>query len=390
MPHFPKPYFRKNRQTWTVQINGHQHNLGRDRDAAFKQYHELMATPAPQEAPQKPSDSVLTIIERYLDWCKDNRSPDTFEWYRWRLQIFADSIPRSLTVAQLRHFHIDDCLKKKTTWASGSKFNLARAVQRAFRWAQKKGYIDRNPVADFEKARPGKRKVVVSPHEFETLLALAGCEEFSDLLQFTWETAARPQETLVAEARHVDVANQRIVFPPDESKGDQWPRIIYLTEDALRIIQKLMLRNPEGPLFRNSGGEPWTTDAVNCGFIRIQIRLGLSRMKELGIAVMRTPRLKRLVAVTAMPDENQCRSQRKKQLADQRKQRNGVAKQHGKKFCLYHLRHSWLDRALKRGVDALTCAILMGHRDPSTISKVYQHLSQSPDFLGAQARKAVS
>lgn len=67
-----------------------------------------------------------------------------------------------------------------------------------------------------------------------------------------------------------------------------------------------------------------------------------------------------------------------------------LAKEHGKKYCLYNLRHSWLDRALKRGVDALTCAILMGHRDPSTISKVYQHLSQSPDFLGAQARKAVS
>jgi len=32
MQHFPNPYFRKNRQNWTVQINGHQHNLGRDRN----------------------------------------------------------------------------------------------------------------------------------------------------------------------------------------------------------------------------------------------------------------------------------------------------------------------------------------------------------------------
>jgi hypothetical protein len=40
-------------------------------------------------------------------------------------------------------------------------------------------------------------------------------------------------------------------------------------------------------------------------------------------------------------------------------------------------------------VDALTCAILMGHRDPSTVSKVYQHLSQSPDFLRGQAKRAV-
>ena len=59
MPHIPKPYFRKDRQTWTVQINGHQHNLGHDRDAAFKQYHELMAAPVPPDQPKKPTDSIL-------------------------------------------------------------------------------------------------------------------------------------------------------------------------------------------------------------------------------------------------------------------------------------------------------------------------------------------
>ena len=89
-----------------------------------------------------------------------------------------------------------------------------------------------------------------------------------------------------------------------------------------------------GTLFRNTDGAPWTTDAVNCAFIRVE--------KELG-----------------------------------------------PKYCLYHLRHSWLDRALRAGVDALTCAILMGHRDPSTLSKVYQHLSQSPEYRREAARRAV-
>ena len=67
-----------------------------------------------------------------------------------------------------------------------------------------------------------------------------------------------------------------------------------------------------------------------------------------------------------------------------------LARKHGPKYCLYHLRHSWLDRALKRGLDVLTCAILLGHRDPSTLSKVYQHLSQSPEYLRDAAKKAAS
>src|SRR4051812_23311844 len=40
--HFPKPYFRKNRGRWYVQIDDHQHNLGADEKAAFDRYHELM------------------------------------------------------------------------------------------------------------------------------------------------------------------------------------------------------------------------------------------------------------------------------------------------------------------------------------------------------------
>lgn len=59
-----------------------------------------------------------------------------------------------------------------------------------------------------------------------------------------------------------------------------------------------------------------------------------------------------------------------------------------RKYCLYHFRHSWLDRTLKKGVDVLTRAILMGHRDPSTIAKTYQHRSQSPDYLRAALSKA--
>jgi len=266
---------------------------------------------------------------------------------------------------------------------------MARSVMRACRWAKKKGHIEHNPVADYEKPRAGKRKVVIPPAEFEKLLSLAGCREFKDLLLFTWETAARPQETLIAEARHVDLNTSRIVFPPDESKGEQWPRLIYLNDAAAAIVRRLLTENPEGPLFRNSNGAPWTTDAVNNAFIRLQIRLGQEKMKKLGIdsePIKKMDKKKRLAL--SQEARKAYWASRRLQVRERRRLMNKLAVQHGKKYCLYHLRHSWLDRALKRGVDAMTCAILMGHRDPSTIARVYQHLSQSPDYLLNQARKA--
>lgn len=43
MPRMPKPWFRKDRRIWFVQIDGKQCSLGSERTAAFKRYHELMA-----------------------------------------------------------------------------------------------------------------------------------------------------------------------------------------------------------------------------------------------------------------------------------------------------------------------------------------------------------
>jgi hypothetical protein len=124
-----------------------------------------------------------------------------------------------------------------------------------------------------------------------------------------------------------------------------------------------MMKNPAGPIFRNHDGNPWTPFAVNCAFRRAQVRMGMETMPKL------------------IPDPKWSQRERGQFLEKE-------ARKHAPKYCLYHLRHSWLDRALKSGVDPLTCAILMGHRDPSTISKVYQHLAQSPEFMRSQAEKA--
>ena len=235
--------------------------------------------------------------------------------------------------------------------------------------------------------------MLVTPEIFEQILRLVRKQPFRDLLVATWETGCRPQESLAVEARHVDLPNARWVFPADESKGEQWPRIIYLTDKALEITKRLMKRHPRGPIFRNTSGKPWTTDAVNCCFTALQHRMGREDIKRRGIEIdteavrAMIPSLKPTARIDGVlrakaPNELEQEARRKYRLK--------LAAKHAPKYCLYHLRHSWLDRALKRGVDALTAAILMGHRDPSTIAKVYQHLAQSPDYLLNAAKKAAS
>ena len=102
MAHFPKPFFRPARGLWYVQIDGKQHNLGADQTAAFKAYHGLMqqhsagqlSQPAASRATQR---FVVVIVDEFLDWCEKNRAPDTYWWYKDRLNSFCKTIDATLT-----------------------------------------------------------------------------------------------------------------------------------------------------------------------------------------------------------------------------------------------------------------------------------------------------
>lgn len=100
MAHFPKPFFKKHRGVWYVEIDRRQINLGPDKDDAFRRYHQLMARPHEQQAP---TESVAFITDAFLEWVQRNRAPDTYEWYRYRLQRFLDRYP-DLQVSQLRPY----------------------------------------------------------------------------------------------------------------------------------------------------------------------------------------------------------------------------------------------------------------------------------------------
>ncbi len=330
MKKFPKPWFRPTRGVWYVTLDGKQHNLGPDKNRAFEAYKKLLAEPKKRDIP---SDAVVSMIDQYLEWCKKHRRPETYRWYLDRLQEFAKSINPDLRINDLRPFHVQQWVDTKDGWSNGSRRNAIASVKRVLRWGEEQGYIDRNPIALMKKPVCGKKEVVVTEKQYRKMLALTKDRAFQDLLTVTWETGCRPQESLRVEARHVDLANQRWVIPTTPGKPDN--RVVYLTENALAITKRLMMKHRTGPLFRNTDGRPWTTDAVNCRFHRFVPKIG-------------------------------------------------------KRFSLYAIRHTWITRMLERGVDSLTVAFLADHKDPTNLAKYYAHVTLNPKHMLEQAKRAVS
>ena len=382
----PKPWYRKARQAWFVTLDGVQHNLGPEKKEAYDRFYELMRHPRRRRVS---AHSLAAIIDEFLEWVQRHRSPHSYEAYRYRLQRFIERYP-DLRPTDLRPHHVEKWADSYVL-ARTTRRNYLRAVKRCMKWAKKQGYIDENPIEHLEVPSAENREVVIRPTEFDHLLTYVRDESFEDLLITAWETGCRPQELLRVTADHVDVSGQRWVFKRSESKMKRITRVVYLSDRAFAITRRLMLKHPEGPLFRNSKGRPWKVSAVNCGFTRLRIRMGLEEMERLGetiaeseiaLVVHKLNKDKTVSGETVAKSKAELRFEAKQRLRYRR------ARELAPKWCLYALRHSWATNALEKGIDALTVAILMGHKDPSMLAKVYQHLSHNPKHLLDQARKA--
>lgn len=321
MPHFAKPWHRKGRG-WFLQLNGKQVKLGDDRKEAFDRYHQLMAGETPTGI------QVSEIIDGFLDWCQRHRAAKTYQWNKYRCDSFWNSLKANnlnfLSVNELKPHHLETWMIEHPTWNGGMQRGALQSVQRAFNWAVKQGRIDKSPIAHIEKPPAGRRENVITPEMYAIIIGKVKDTAFRDLLTAAWEIGTRPQEIRKIEARHFD--GQKIAFPAKESKGKKKIRVVYLTPEAKAIIERLVKRNPTGPIFLNKRGRPWTAFAINCRFCRLQVKIG-------------------------------------------------------HKFALVDFRHSFVTRLLKAGVDPITIAALCGHSDLSMIAKVYAHVHQDGEHL---------
>lgn len=316
----PKPWLRKQTKTWYVQIDGRQVALGKDKEAAMRKFHALMAGRRSGEVHR-----VDELFDAYLEFVQRNRAPETYQRYRKCLSDFNRSVPNK-RIHDLKPHDVQRWLDTHS-WGPTSQRNAIKTIKAALNWAVEGGLIGASPLARMKAPAATPREILVSEEQWAIVQKTAK-PDLLDILTFLRETGARPQEARTIEAEHV--RGDRIMLPKRDSKGGVYNRVIWLTEKAQAIIQRRM---GDGKLFRTALGKPWSNHRLR-----------------------------------------QCCAEMKLSFP----------------FVAYALRHTYITDALERGVDPITLANLVGHRDLSMIAKTYSHLIHRPDHLRDAARKATT
>lgn len=324
----PKPFFRTQTKSWYCSIDGRQIRLGKSKKEAETKFHELMSN---RESISSEVTSLYDLSQLYLDWVRDNRKKTTYDKHLHYLKSFIASVGKQLKVGKTKRHHITKWVGANAQWSDNTANDAISIVQRMLNWSVEEGYFTFNPLSKLRKPRRTRRDVVYT-HEQWAKIREAANGPLIDLLDFLVATGCRPKEARTIEKRHLheDLA----IFPADESKGETEARVIFLSPRAKGIVDRLLLLHPTGPLFRNTRGNPWTKDSIKCRLNRMSKKLGF-----------------RVIA--------------------------------------YGARHTFATNALtERGVDPISLAHLMGHKDTAMVARVYSHLAKNVDYLRKQAKNA--
>lgn len=270
-----QPWYRASMDAWYTTIDGKQVQLARgeaNKEEAYRVFHELMARPKPERS-RHSEMAFAALADHYLDFLERDRETSTYTTARRHLASFLDHIGRNMAAIDLRPHHVT-AWAESHAWGPTMQNSAMTAVKCVTSWGVKQGYLERNPIEFLKKPTPRKRDKVLTTEQYRAVLAEAEDEQLRDLLEALHKTGARPGEIRRLEARMINWETGVVTMKGKTTRVTGKMRRIQLTGELLATCKRLATVWPEGPIFRNAKGRPWTSAAISGRLRRIRARLG--------------------------------------------------------------------------------------------------------------------
>lgn len=341
MARSPQPWYWKQRRGWYTTLRGKRHLLAQGekvatRREAEREFHRLMLAEGHAVETDRARLTCQDVFDLYLIHAqgqaqRGEKEKETYAAYEKHL-VSATQALGSIRVADVRP---RDFLRwvDRPSWGPTMRNTALTIVKIAFRWARKVGHLVEDPIAGMELPRPRKREAIPTHEQVEAMRKAAWGQPFRDLLTALIETGCRPSEVTRLQVKEVDLqAGLWRVHDKIRWKTGQEFRKVYLNATMIALTRRLLDLHPEGLVFRNSRGGPWTKGLISYRFIRLRRKLGF-----------------------------------------------------GPECTAYALRHLYVTDALERGVPPATVAELVGHRTLDQIMATYSKLGLRTEHLRSAA-----
>jgi len=282
-----KPWYREARNAWYVEIDGKQVRLAlgkANRKAADAEFRRLASgrDGADRLGRSAGRPTVGALVLLYVAEVERRAGAGELSEYRFadvvrRLADFPDTCGAMLADA-IRPKDVNAWLSTKAAWGPTTRADAVVEIRGIFRWAKREGHVETEPLAGLRPPpRRERREHVIDAEAAGAVAEHIVSPAFRDLWCFLWWTGCRPKEARTVEARHVDWERGQVVRRDHKTaRSTRRDRVIPLPWQARFLLIRRAERWPDGPLFRNERGHPWTKDAVHNQIWRLRTRAGVS------------------------------------------------------------------------------------------------------------------
>ncbi len=334
-----KPFFRKARQCWYVKDDqGHFIRLDPDEKKAFAIWERLRNI-----ADYQHHDATLeAICEAFLKHHEPELSKVRFADLTWILEEFAlwfgpTRLAREVGKADvLRWMRSERDLRGgRGVWSAARQRDAGHTVKRVLDWAIRRQYLPWSDVTEMRLPSPEPRDEMICYADHCRLIG--GCKArksrpFRLVLIALRLSGARPAQ--VRELTASNVIGDSWVFRRHKTSAKTGKPLVVRCGPCLQTLTRILTHaRPSGPMLLSAHRKPWPKDGIVLRFRRLREAVGLD-------------------GVTA-----------------------------------YSYRHTYATDALQAGISLPTVAALLGHVNPTMVSRVYGHLEKRSDHLSDAVAK---
>lgn len=267
-------------EQYTTTIEGKFHRLGTDKDEAEKQFRFLLNKHDLAE-PVTSSPTFGEVSEDWLLHVEKVHDRERLRMCRARVNDFLAFLGKDIRVRDLRPRHVEEWIRgKKDVHKDGTRRLYKAIILACLNWAAsgKVRLIANNPLRgklDLPEGESRGGEAVWKQETFKVVIENTN-DRFADLLRALAWTGARPSTVRRVEARHyrphLKVWDVEDLYRDRASKR-KMVRRIWLSPQMVTLVERLNKEHPEGPIFRNTHGKPYSGDGVTMMMFKLRLRL---------------------------------------------------------------------------------------------------------------------
>lgn len=271
----PLPYWSDSRGQYLVTIRGKMHRLGTDLDKATEKFNLLMRGEGERQLEANPL--LADLFNAWLEVVYEEKGDTKPYKNRKRiLTLLVKFLGVGTRLDEVRANHVSNFIKSLGDLSAASVRSYTAHILAALNWCATPisrkggGLIPSNPLKAQLYLPVGKsrgKEAVWTAESFKQVLE-CGSEAFGNVVKILAWTGARPSLICRIEAKHYNKAQSRFdtatLFEErtGHSKKKNIAHVRILNAEARKLVERLCEEYPTGPIFRNSKGGHWTSNAL--------------------------------------------------------------------------------------------------------------------------------